>query len=166
MIDRWLDTSAYSFSGQEYMELLNSIRKSLDDMERYYPDYDGRPVELAGLIWFQGIADASAPRTAAEYATHLPNFINDLRRDLNAPTLPVVVTAIGWDSRHAATVRDAQLAISEAVPHVATIDTRPFVRPAEVSPGGRADMYRHNAETFLDIGKAMGRQLLELLQAE
>ncbi|MFU8781105.1 MAG: sialate O-acetylesterase [Kiritimatiellia bacterium] len=162
MIDRWLDTKAYSFSGQEYMELLNSIRKTLDDMERYYPDYNGRPVALAGLFWFQGISDASTPAMAAEYATHLPNLIRDLRRDLKAPELPAVITAIGWDGRHADIVRDAQLAIGETIPRAAAIDTRPFLRAADVSPGNRADMYFQNAETFLDIGKAMAEGMLKM----
>ncbi len=161
-IDQWLDTDSYRFSGQEYIELVNSVRKTLDDMERYYPDYDGRPVELAGFFWFQGIADASSAQMAAAYGTHLRNLVRDLRRDVNAPDLPAVVAAIGWEGRHAALVREAQLGIGEAIPHAAAIDTLPFLRAAEVSPGGRADTYFSNAESFLDIGRAMAEAMLKL----
>jgi len=162
MIDQWLDTNTYKFSGQEYMELVNSVRKTMDDMERYYPGYDGQPVELAGLFWFQGLADASSAQMAAEHATHLPNLIRDLRRDLNAPDLPAVVAAIGWEGRHADTVRDAQLAIGKTIPHAVAIDTRLFLRPAEVSPSTRANMYYQNAESYLDIGAAMAGAMLKL----
>jgi len=84
-IDEWLDPATYLMSGQEYMELLNGVKKTLADMERYYPGYAGEPVDLAGLVWFQGIADASSPRMAAEYQKHLPNLISDLRKDLKKP---------------------------------------------------------------------------------
>ncbi len=162
MIDEWLDTNTYRFSGQEYMELLNAVRKTLDDMDRYYPDYDGQPVELAGFIWFQGIADANSPAFASEYETHLPNLIDDLRSDLDAPNLPAVVASIGWDARHGDTVRAAQLAIAASIPNVAAIDTRPFVRDETVSPGSRFDMFFQNAETYLEIGQSMAEEILQL----
>lgn len=163
-IDEWLDTSTYQFSGQEYRELVNSIHKTVEDMDRYYPDYDGRPVELAGLIWFQGIADANSEAFAAEYETHLPNLIQDLRRDLDVPNLPAVVAAIGWDRRHGEVVRAAQLAIAESTSNTAVVDTLPFVRDETVSPGSRFDMYFQNAETYLEIGKAMAQYMIELLE--
>lgn len=49
------------------------------------------------------------------------------------------------------------------VGNVISIDTRPMIRPAEELPGGR-DRYKGNAESYFDIGKAMGKSLLELQQ--
>ena len=163
-IDEWLDPATYLMSGQEYMELLNGVKKTLADMDRYYPGYAGQPVELAGLVWFQGVADASSPRMAAEYQQHLPNLIRDLRKDLNKPELPVVVAAIGWEGRHAALVREAQLNLvkNKAIKNVTAIDTRPFLLPAELSPGSRPVSYNSNAESFLEIGKAMGDAMLKM----
>lgn len=161
-IDMWLDPATYQFSGQEYMELVHGVKKTLADMERYYPDYAGQRVELAGMVWFQGIADASSPRMAKEYQKHLPSLIRDLRKDLSAPDLPIVVAAIGWDGSHTESVRNAQLAIAEAIGRTAAVDTRPFFKPAGESPGERADMYRQNAETFLDIGAAVGKAMIGL----
>ncbi|MFU8893243.1 MAG: sialate O-acetylesterase [Luteolibacter sp.] len=165
-IDAWLNPGTYQFSGQEYMELINGVKKTLADMDRYYPDYAGQPVELAGMFWFHGIADASSPRMAAEYQTHLPNLIRDLRKDLDRPELPVVVAALGWDGNHVAPVRDAQLGIADTLAATAAIDTRPFVRPALESPSTRADAYFQNAASFLDIGNAMGEGMLQLLAPE
>jgi len=41
---------------------------------------------------------------------------------------------------------------------VKCIDTRPFVRSSK----GKPDCYFENAETFLEIGEAMGQAMLEL----
>ncbi len=163
-IDAWLDPKTYLMSGQEYMELVNGVKKTLADMDRYYPGYQGQPVELAGMVWLQGIADASSPRMGAEYQKHLPNLIRDLRKDLGKPELPVVVAAIGWDGTHATKVRDAQLAAADPSNKIITIDTRPFLRASESSPGTRADLYCQNAETYLEIGDATGKAMLELQQ--
>jgi len=162
-IDAWLDPATYQFSGQEYIELVNGVKKTLADMDRYFPDYDGRPVELAGLAWFQGIADAASPRMAAEYGKHLPNLIRDLRKDLGNPQLPVVVAAIGWQGNHVDPVRNAQLDIAESVARATAIDTRPFLRGPEISPGNRADAYHQNAGSYLQIGEAMGQGMLRLM---
>lgn len=163
-IENWLNLDTYLISGQEYVELVNGVEKARSDMERYFPGYAGQPVELAGLFWFQGIADGSSAQAAAEYPRNLQNLIADLRRDLHAPELPVVVTAIGWDGTHAATVRDAQLAITDAANKVAAIDTRTFLRPRESSPGSRTEVYHNHAESFLEIGAAMGGKMLETLE--
>ena len=159
-IDEWIDPKTYQQSGQEYMELVNGVKKTLAHMDRYYPGYKGKPVELAGLVWFQGIADAASPRMAVEYQKHLPNLIRDLRKDLGKPGLPVVVAAIGWDGTHAAKVRDAQLAVGDPPNKIITVDTRPFLRAPESSPGTRADMYYQNADSFLDMGNAIGKSML------
>jgi len=161
-IDTWLDPDTYLMSGQEYMELVNGVKKTLADMDRYYPGYQGQPVELAGLVWFQGLADAGAARMADEYDEHLPHLIHDLRRDLTAPDLPVVVAALGWENRHANTVRAAQLAVDDPANKIRSIDTRPFLRPAAQSPGNSATRYYNNAESFLEIGSALGEALIEL----
>ena len=115
-----------------------------------------------GLFWFQGIADAASPRMAAEYEKHLNNLIRDLRKDLGKPELPVVIAAIGWDGTHAAKVRDAQLAASDPSNKITTIDTRPFLRPAAGSSASSETTYHANAASYLEIGEAMGKAMLEL----
>lgn len=161
-IDAWLDPENYLMSGQEYMELVNGVKKTLADMDRYYPGYKGQPVELGGLVWFQGIADAASPRMAAEYEKHLDNLIRDLRKDLGKPELPVVIAAIGWDGTHAAKLRDAQLAAADPSKKITAIDTRPFLLPAAVSPASSETLYNANAASYLEIGEALGKAMLVL----
>jgi len=161
-IDEWLNPATYLQSGQEYMELVNGVKKTLADMDRYYPGYDGQAVELAGLVWFQGIADAASPRMAAEHQKQLTHLIHDLRKDLGKPKLPVVVASIGWNGTHATTVRNAQLAAGNPSNWIQSIDTRPFLRAAEASPGTRPELHYQNAESYLEMGTAIANGMLEI----
>ena len=50
--------------------------------------------------------------------------------------------------------------------NVRTIEARPLWRESDVSPNNRGYHYNHNAETYMDIGEAMGRAMAELLGAK
>lgn len=161
-IDQWLNPRTYPFSGQEYVELVNGVRKTLADMDRYYPGYQGQPVEVAGLVWFQGLADASAARMAAAYPELLPQLIANLRKDLGKPELPVVIAAIASKATHAERIREAQLALHNPARHILSLDTRPFLRSPENSPDTSADLYYQNAASYLELGEAIGKALIEV----
>jgi len=47
---------------------------------------------------------------------------------------------------------------------MAAVDARPFWRDKEVSPSGAGYHYNHNAETYMEVGNALGRAMAELLQ--
>lgn len=175
-MDEWLELDRYLLNGQSYLELVDGVKKVLgDELVRAYPGDAGQGTELAGLVWFQGIADGDWDSKAAGYEKHLANLIRDLRKDLNAPKLPVVVGALARArtpmTPNQQKVFDAQMAIGDPKKYpkfagnVITIDTRPMIRPAEKLPGGR-DRYSGNAESYLDIGKAMGQAMSRLIKAE
>lgn len=172
-IDEWLDLKRYLLNGQEYLELVDGVKKVMgDELERAYPGYRGQGTELAGLVWFQGEDDAKWDSKAAAYEKHLANLIRDLRKDLNAPELPVVVAALaksGGDmTPNQQKVFDAQMAVGdgekypEFADNVISVDTRPMCKPRAECPGGR-DRFLGNAESYLEIGDAMARAMLELL---
>lgn len=171
-MDEWLELDRYLLNGQSYLELVDGVKKVLgDELGRAYPGYAGQGTELAGLVWFQGIADGEWDSKAAGYEKHLANLIRDLRKDLNAPKLPVVVGALARAGTlmtpNQQKVFDAQMAVGDPKNHpefagnVISIDTRPMIRPAAELPGGR-DRYSGNAESYLDIGRAIGRAMLQL----
>jgi len=169
-MDHWLDLKTYLLNGQEYLQLVSGVRDVLANLKRTCPQYADHQPELAGLIWFQGEKDATEARSEV-YETHLANLIRDLRKDLKAPKLPVVVTAI-TNSKQAMNpfeqkVFDAQMAIGdpkkyrEFAGNVISIDTRPLGKPPEQSPGGR-DRFNGNAASYLEIGDAMAAAILSL----
>jgi lysophospholipase L1-like esterase len=166
LVDQWVDLRQYRLSGQEYLELIDSVKTVFADFDRYAPDFAGRTPELAGFVWFQGIDDAGSPAFSTAYGDNLKAFIQDVRKEFNAPELPFVVAALGQhgDSMRAGqrAVHTAQMAIAGQLPKVASIDTIPFFFPNDQSPGGREWDFRHNAESFLLIGEAMGKAMVEL----
>jgi lysophospholipase L1-like esterase len=166
MIDQWIDLKQYLLNGQEYLELLDGVKQTLADFDRYCPGFAGRTPELAGFVWFQGIADAQSDAFAAAYEKNLTGLIQDIRREFNQPALPVVVAALGQYGNamtpNTRKVHDAQMAAAKSIPRVASVDTLPFFFPKDKSPGGREWDYSNNAESFLLIGEAMGRSMIEL----
>jgi lysophospholipase L1-like esterase len=78
---------------------------------------------LKGMIWHQGENDAAQAETAATYGPRLAKMIAALRKDLDAPDLPVVVGELGefprLQTEGAKTVNAALRAIPEQVPHAA-----------------------------------------------
>jgi hypothetical protein len=174
MIDQWVDLKQYLLNGQEYLELVDGVKQTFKDFDRYCPDFAGRTPQLAGFVWFQGIADAQSDAFATQYEKNLSGLIRDLRSEFKQPDLPVVVAALGQHgntmSPNTRKVHDAQMAVSDPARHpafkdnVASIDTVPFYFPKEKSPGGREWDYQNNAESFLLIGEAMGGEMLDLLK--
>lgn len=87
--------------GRYYRKILEEVRKVLADLERYCPAYDSKQgYELAGLVWFQGWNDGVGAGNP-DYAVQLAQMIRDLRRDLGAPDLPVVIGELGVDGPEA-----------------------------------------------------------------
>lgn len=164
-IDRWLDLKTYLQSGQEYLELVNAVNDSLAQLPRFLPGYQSQGYEIGGLVWFHGISDSQSPAHKSAYEQNLANLIRNLRRDLKAPKMPVVVAAVAFDDGK---LNAAQMAVGdtskypEFAANVRSVDTKPFFRPGNLSPGGYATTYFSNAEAFLDIGQAMGKALLEI----
>lgn len=107
--------------GKEFPALRKSDGKYYHLEERHwendYPALEGRKPELAGLVWFQGWNDQYGG-AELEYEANMKHFINDVRRDLAEPKLPIVVVAMGQNGSTPAsgpmlTIRDAQMAMSE-----------------------------------------------------
>jgi alpha-galactosidase len=81
--------------GPHYGIMRNVLREVLANVGKYFPAYDGRGVELAGFVWFQGFNDSINPIFANQYERNLMNLVKDLRRDLGLPKLPVVIGEMG-----------------------------------------------------------------------
>lgn len=172
-IDEWLDLKRYLLNGQEYLELVDSVHKAMgEELTRVCPAYADRGAELAGMFWFQGMQDGDWPSKAESYEENLANLIRDIRKEFNSPALPVVVGALaeagGKMSPTRQKVFDAQMAVGDPSKYpqfkgnVISIDTRPMCFPLDQCPGGR-DRFKGNAESYLEIGRAMGKAMLELM---
>ena len=92
-------------TGVYYREMIAHTKKVLKDIKRVVPDYDPKQgYDLAGFVWFQGFNDYVAGDTYDKqmkpggydlYSELLAHLIRDVRKDLAAPKLPVVIGVMG-----------------------------------------------------------------------
>ncbi len=165
--------------GPYYALMIAQIHEALANMKSDFPGYDGKGYdgkgyELAGFVWWHGWNDFCDPKLVPEYETNLINLIHDVRKDLKAPKLPVVIGEFTgpWrtDSEElpteAASIRKAQEAAAarpEFRGNVLFVETRDFVRKAENSPNtGHGHHEFGNAETYFLVGDALGKGMLKL----
>ena len=89
----------------EYKKMIDHTRTVLSDLKKYYPGYDEKAgYELSGFVWFQGWNDMIEkgvypnnvkPGGYDQYTWLLGYLIRDVRKDLNAPKMPVVIGVMG-----------------------------------------------------------------------
>ncbi len=157
--------------GPYYTKMLADVRLAIANLKTDFPGYDDRGYELAGFVWYHGWNDGVDPKNAVpEYEQNLVNLIKDLRKDLKAPNLPVVIGELTGPWVHApgewATLRKAQAAAAarpELKSRVLFVETHDFVRPAEESPNpGHGHHEFGNAETYFLVGNALGEAMKNL----
>jgi len=170
--------------GSSYRDMLIEVREALSHCDTLFPSLKGKKLELTGFVWFQGWNDQYGGQN--EYASNMSLFIQDVRRDLNAPQLPFVIAAMGQNGSKPAqgamlTVQSAQMSMNDLPQfkgNVKAIRTDLLVDKAaeELSPhwkerfeewkltgGDRGYHYLGSAIWFNRIGEAMGQAMLELL---
>jgi len=165
--------------GPYYAQMIGDINDAINNIATEFPDYNNEAIEMAGFIWFQGWNDASEPSFLDEYEQNLINLISDVRKDLEAPDMPVVVGLTGnggWVAEpFGGFIGDIQTRIVPAQINAANYaghtnvcyaETRDFWRPGSESPEPDfAHHWNNNAESYLRIGNEFGIQMIELLQS-
>lgn len=175
--------------GSSYRNMMEEIRVARENVDTLFPELAGRDWEFAGFVWFQGFNDMFGDYAPAEYAENMKLFINDVRKDLDAPHLPFVIGALGQHGSgepngNMRAVQEAQLsmnAIPEFQGNVIAIETAPLVDKAaeELFPTWQENVeawekvgsdrpyhYLGSAIWFTRIGDAMADAMLELLGGE
>jgi hypothetical protein len=159
-------------TGPYYTLMIQQVREALANLRKDFPGLKADKYELAGFVWYHGWNDGCDPEKAVpQYETNLVNLINDVRKEFEAPTLPVVVGEITgpwvdapkeWNQ-----LRKAQAAAAkrpEFAGNVTFVPTRDFVRKAEDSPNpGHGHHEFGNAETYFLVGDALGKGMRDLL---
>lgn len=156
--------------GSEYRMMMAHIESVLGNLQASVPGYDGGPVELAGFVWFQGWND-QYNGFEEHYQENMANIIRDVRDELQAPHLPFVIGGMGQGGDKpmykSAVIRQAQAATAEMPEfknnNVRYVPTAPYWREGQRGDGGYH--YNGNAETFLLIGEAFARAILQMQPA-
>jgi alpha-galactosidase len=164
------------YAGKQYDTDTGNAKEVLANLSKYYPEYKGQGYEVAGFVFWQGHKDQNAAH-ASRYEQNLVHFIKTLRKDFEAPKANFVLATIAFDGEklksHGLTVAEAQLAVDgkkgkykEFKGNVRTIEARPLWRESDVSPNNKGYHYNHNAETYMEVGDALGRAMAELTEGK
>ncbi|BDS08252.1 sialate O-acetylesterase [Oceaniferula spumae] len=100
-----IQTEKAKATGHYYRLTVEHVKNVLADISQVYPEYDAaQGYSLSGLVWFQGWNDMVDGGTYTDrgnkggyddYSKVMEHFIRDIRKDLSAPKLPVVIGVLG-----------------------------------------------------------------------
>jgi len=155
------------YAGCQYDSDVAGAKMLLKSLDKYYPG--AKEYEVAGFFFWQGDKDRYRAVWGDRYEVNLVNLIKALRNDFNAPNAKFVCATLGQTKKGTAgnegKILEAQLAVSDPKKHpefkgtVATVYTNPL------SMGGASNgHYGGNAETYMNVGEAMGKAMADLLK--
>ncbi len=156
------------YAGMQYDGDIARAKEVLTQLDKYYPG--ATKYEVAGFFFWQGDKDRYNAGHAAHYEKNLVHFIKQLRKEFDAPDAKFVCATLGQTEKGAegneGLILNAQLAVDgesgkypEFKDNVATVYSNPL------SKGGASNShYGGNSETYMNIGEAMGRAMVKLLE--
>ncbi len=97
--------------GKSYRAMIAAVRQAIGQAGERFAPLAGLEPKLAGFVWHQGWNDQYEGRET-RYADNLRCLIRDVRKDLDAATMPVVVAVMGQNGSKPAkgAMRTLQLA--------------------------------------------------------
>ena len=160
-------------AGHRYRQMIALITETLDDIAYVIPDYDGSGYDILGFVWFQGFSDVIDDRKIEEYSDNLKNLLNDVRKDLLQPDMPITIGELGMEGidepganhdrmraiqRSMTTLVDGKVAFAEIAPFMVVDPTDGF----DFDGNGHFH-YNGRADNFIEIGRALAEAALSLL---
>jgi len=172
--------------GNAYRDMVAHVNEVLGNLKKYFPKYDEKQgYELAGFVFFQGwndMVDGSQRREKyVNYTKRLALLVMDVRKDLKAPNLPVIIGELGAGKRGDFQKAQAAVVNEPGMTNVKFVKTRDFWEPEVekmVNEGvfkgpdwvkfynvgsERGYHYLGSARIMYKMGKAFGEGLVELL---
>ncbi len=181
--------SAGEPAGECYVDMVANVKDTLANLKTLFPEYDeAAGYEIAGLVWFSGWNDSGL----RDYEEKLTLWIKDVRQDLDAPNMPVVIGELGVlgptpAGKSESGIRKDQIAVAArpefqgTVKYVKTgeyFDMRAFAMFRDGSwkaanneefsrlASDRPYHFMGSAKTFFLMGQAMGDGMVELIKAK
>jgi hypothetical protein len=160
------DMSKGWYAGCQYDGDIAAAKKVLENLDKYYPG--AKEYEVAGFFWWQGDKDMRNAAHFEQYEKNLIQLIKALRKDFDAPEAQFVSASLGQTKEGSkggdGVILDAMKAVSKnSDPELK--GKVGFVYSNPLSKGGSSSgHYSGNPETYMNIGEAMGKAMVELLQ--
>ncbi len=155
--------------GVKYTQALAEVKEALASLKTHFPAYKGQGYEIAGFFWHQGWNDGCNKAFAAAYEKNMVNFISDIRKALGNPELPFVIATSGMGGEGATgvagvigkAIEPAQVAAAAKSKNCTAVPTRKFQRH---KPGRQKSHWHNSAESYVLVGNASAKAMIELLK--
>ncbi len=158
------------YAGMQYDGDVARAKKVLSDLDKYYPGANG--YEVAGFFWWQGDRDSRSEALSSRYEKNLVHLVKQLRKEFDAPDANFVCASLGQSEKGATDgggkILEAVLAVDgasgkypEFKGNVAGVYSHPLSKGS--SSGSH---YGGNAETYMNIGEAMGKAMVKLMKSK
>ena len=158
------------YAGMQYDGDVARAKIVLSELDKYYPGANG--YEVAGFFWWQGDRDSRSEALSSRYETNLVHLVKQLRKEFDAPNANFVCASLGQSEKGATDgggkILEAVLAVDgtsgkypEFKGNVAGVYTHPLSKGS--SSGSH---YGGNAETYMNIGEAMGKAMVKLMSSK
>jgi len=158
------------YAGEQYDGDISRAKEVLANLPKYIPGTTKEtPYEVAGFFYWQGDKDRYDKAYAMNYRFNLIRLIEQLRIEFSSPNAKFVLATLGQTSKdpeakgseNERMIFNAQMDVPKSTKfdgNVACVYSKPFCH------GGASNShYNHNAETYMDVGLAMGRAMIGLL---
>lgn len=169
--------SAGGATGESYTAMIEKVREVTDNLGAEFPGIGTTDFELSGFVWFQGWNDGASDDFLNAYESNLHHLVNDVRNDLGKPDLPVVIASSGqggyaptgdlWlqSIQNIVAVAQENVGCNDTLygGRVGFVNTKPFYLELSASPEDAVYHFNNNALTFLNIGKAMGDEMMRAI---
>jgi len=157
------------YAGLQYDGDVARAKDVLQNLGKYYPG--ATEYEVAGFLWWQGDRDSRSAALSSRYEKNLAHLIKTLRKEFNAPKAKFVCATLG-QTRKGATdgggkILNAMFSVADGKKYpdfkgnVAAVYTHPLSKGG--SSGGH---YGGNAETYMNVGEAMGQAMVKMIEAD
>ncbi len=162
------DMSKGWYAGCQYDGDIAAAKKVLENLDKYYPGAKG--YEVAGFFWWQGDKDMRNAAHCEQYEKNLIQLIKSLRKDFDAPDAKFVSASLGQTKEGSSGGDGVILDAMKAVAKNSDPELKGkvgFVYSHPLSKGGSSSgHYSGNPETYMNIGEAMGKAMVELLRGK
>ena len=169
--------SAGGTAGPFYNSMIDAVQDVTQNLGSEFPSIGTTDFEITGFAWFQGWNDGASDDYLDEYESNLHHLITDVRNDLGTPDLPVVIASAGqggFEESNDTWVRTMQNIVSVAQEtvgcndtlysgRVGFVQTKPYYYEASASPQDAVHHYHNNALTYLNVGKALGDEMIKAI---
>ena len=156
------------YAGLQYDGDVARAKDVLKNLSKYYPG--ASEFEVAGFLWWQGDRDSRSAALSSRYEKNLVHLIKTLCKEFNAPKAKFVCASLGQTKKGATDgggkILNAVLAVDgksgkypEFKGNVASVYTHTLSKGG--SSGGH---YSGNAETYMNVGLAMGEAMVKLIE--